>query len=122
MLNAFPYNNGHVMVAPYEHVGSLEALEAGTSSELIALAQLSQRALGAAYRPDGYNLGLNQGEVAGAGFEGHVHMHVVPRWAGDTNFMPVIGDTRVLPETLGDTLRSLREAFAEVTAGRDERG
>jgi ATP adenylyltransferase len=111
MLNAFPYNNGHVLVAPYEHVGSLEELDPAAAAELMELAQLSLRALREAYGPEGFNLGLNQGEIAGAGVADHVHLHVVPRWAGDTNFMPVVGDTRVLPEELGATLRSLRDAF-----------
>jgi ATP adenylyltransferase len=99
------------MVAPYEHVGKLEELDLETGSDLLALTQRSLRALGSAYGPDGYNVGLNQGRIAGAGIEGHVHLHVVPRWAGDTNYMAAVGDTRVLPETLDQTYRSLRDAF-----------
>jgi ATP adenylyltransferase len=111
MLNAFPYNNGHLMVAPYEHVPELQKLDERTSGELTTLTQRSLRALDRAYAPDGYNIGLNQGRVAGAGFEEHVHVHVVPRWAGDSNFMPVVGDTRVLPESLRDTYSAVRGAF-----------
>jgi ATP adenylyltransferase len=116
MLNAFPYNAGHVMVAPYAHIAALEELDGEVSSELVALTQLSLRGLASAYGPEGYNVGLNQGETAGAGFDDHVHLHVVPRWAGDTNFMPVVGDTRVLPEELGQTYAALRKAFDAIEA------
>jgi ATP adenylyltransferase len=111
MLNAFPYNNGHLMVAPYEHVPSLEQLD---EPALLELMQLTRRSLGAlrqAYSPEGFNIGVNQGNVAGAGVEDHVHQHVVPRWGGDTNFMPVIGDTRVLPQSLDDSWATLSELF-----------
>jgi ATP adenylyltransferase len=111
ILNAFPYTNGHVMVAPYEHVAKLQDLDAPTAHELIGLAQQSLEALDRAYGPQGYNVGANLGAVAGAGVEDHVHMHVVPRWKGDTNFMPVVADVRVLPEELSDTLRKMRDAF-----------
>ena len=122
ILNAFPYTNGHVMVAPYEHVGALEQLDDATAGEMIKLVQLCVRALSANYGPDGYTVGLNQGEIAGAGVADHVHLHVVPRWAGDTNFMPVVGDTRVLPEELGDSFRSLREAFGELRSAPGHAG
>jgi ATP adenylyltransferase len=112
MLNAFPYTSGHVMVAPYAHVAALQDLDEPTSAELVALVQQSLRAIDKAYRPEGYNVGANLGTVAGAGVADHFHMHVVPRWEGDTNFMPVLGDTRVLPESLDETFRSLKEAFA----------
>jgi ATP adenylyltransferase len=112
MLNAYPYNNGHVMVAPYEHVPSIEDLGAPELAELMSLAQRTLAALRAAYGPDGYNLGINQGKIAGAGFDEHVHLHVVPRWAADTNFMPVISSTRTLPESLESSFRALREALA----------
>lgn len=111
ILNAFPYNNGHLMVAPYEHGGDLEEIGEETSLELMTLTQLSMRALRNAYGPEGYNVGLNQGRIAGAGMADHVHFHVVPRWAGDTNFMPVLGDTRVLPQSLDDSYRAVRDAF-----------
>jgi ATP adenylyltransferase len=107
MLNAFPYNNGHVMVSPYEHVGSIEGLADPVVLELMNLTQRSLGALREAYAPEGFNVGINEGNVAGAGVEDHTHLHVVPRWGGDTNFMPVIGDTRVLPESLEDSYSRL---------------
>ncbi|MEA2308091.1 MAG: adenylyltransferase [Thermoleophilaceae bacterium] len=111
MLNAYPYNNGHVMVSPYRHVPSIEELDEPALLELMTLAQRSLGALRTAYAPEGFNLGINQGKVAGAGVEHHVHLHVVPRWGADTNFMPVIGDTRVLPQSLEDSYRDLTRAF-----------
>ncbi len=107
MLNAYPYNNGHVMVSPYEHVPSIEELDESTLLELMALAQRSLGAIREAYGPEGFNLGINQGKVAGAGVEHHVHLHVVPRWGGDTNFMPVLADVKVLPEHLSETREKL---------------
>ena len=111
ILNAYPYNNGHAMVAPYEHVGSLEDLDEPALLELMTLTQRLLGALREVYAPEGFNVGVNLGEAAGAGVKDHVHLHVVPRWAGDTNFMPVIGDTRVLPQSLDDSFRALRTAF-----------
>ena len=111
ILNKFPYTNGHLMVAPYEHLDSLDALDADTVAELMALAQRGIRALETSYSPHGYNVGCNQGRVAGAGVEHHIHMHVVPRWGGDTNFMPVLGDTRVMNQTLADSYDTVRGAF-----------
>ena len=112
ILNAFPYNSGHLMVAPFRHEGSIEALGADELLELMTLAQRSLAALRDAYRPQGFNLGINEGEVAGAGYAGHVHLHVVPRWAADSNFMAVTGDTRVLPQSLEDSYAELRDRFA----------
>ncbi len=100
MLNRYPYNNGHLMIAPYQHVASIEKLDAATLAELMADAQLALRALRQVMNPDGFNMGINEGKVAGAGFADHVHLHVVPRWNGDTSFMPVLADTKVLPELL----------------------
>ena len=111
MLNAYPYTSGHVMVSPYEHVPSIEQLGDETLLELMQLVKRSQAAIREAYGPEGFNVGVNQGKAAGAGIEEHVHMHVVPRWGGDTNFMPVIADARVLPQSLDDSLRELRAAF-----------
>jgi ATP adenylyltransferase len=111
MLNAYPYTNGHVMVAPYEHVDSIERLGPDALTELMTLTQRSMAAIRSAYGPDGFNLGVNQGKVAGAGVEDHVHLHVVPRWSGDTNFMPVTGGVRVLPQSLADSYEELRSAF-----------
>lgn len=112
ILNAFPYNNGHVMVAPYRHVPSIEQLEGRALLELMTMAQDSLGALRRAYGPEGFNLGINQGKVAGAGVEHHVHLHVVPRWGADTNFMPVVSGTRVLPQSLADSYDALTEAYA----------
>src|SRR6266545_3450512 len=100
ILNRFPYTSGHVMVVPYEHTATLEALPEETAAEMMKLAQSSECILRAEYRPDGLNLGMNLGKSAGAGVTGHVHLHVLPRWAGDANFMTTVGETRVLPEDL----------------------
>ncbi len=100
LMNAYPYNNGHLLVVPYEHVSDVLSL---SEEQLMDMMRLTRRTLGAierAMRPDGFNVGFNVGRVAGAGIEEHVHMHIVPRWAGDTNFMPVLGDTRVVPQSL----------------------
>ena len=112
MLNAYPYNNGHLMVSPFRHVASIEELEDAVLLELLQLTTRSIRALRDAYAPEGFNIGVNQGKVAGAGFDDHIHLHVVPRWGGDTNFMPVIGGTRVLPQSLQDSYDALRPGFA----------
>ena len=112
ILNAFPYNNGHVMVAPYRHVPSIEQLEGPALLELMTMAQDSLGALRRAYGPEGFNLGINQGKVAGAGVEHHVHLHVVPRWGADTNFMPVVSGTRVLPQSLADSYEAITDAYA----------
>jgi ATP adenylyltransferase len=111
ILNAYPYNNGHVMVAPYAHEPTIEPLDEPTLLEIMLLTRRSMAALRSAYGPEGFNIGINQGKVAGAGIEEHVHAHVVPRWGGDTNFMPVIADTRVLPQSLADSWKELTEAF-----------
>jgi len=111
ILNKYPYTNGHLMVAPYEHVAELQALDGETVAEIMSLAQRGMKALEASFAPHGYNVGLNQGRVAGAGVEHHIHMHVVPRWGGDTNFMPVLGDTRVMNQTLQDSYETVKEAF-----------
>jgi ATP adenylyltransferase len=111
LLNLFPYTNGHLMVAPYEHVARLQDLPPKTVAELMALAQRAMDRLDEVYDPHGYNVGFNQGRVAGAGYEHHIHMHVVPRWGGDTNFMPVIADTKVMPQTLQQSYDALKGAF-----------
>jgi ATP adenylyltransferase len=112
ILNAFPYASGHLMAVITRHVGTLEAATTEELAEAMALVQSATRALGIAYHPDGFNVGLNQGRVAGAGVLGHLHMHLVPRWNGDTNFMPVTADTRVLPEALETTYDRLAAALA----------
>jgi ATP adenylyltransferase len=111
ILNLFPYTNGHLMVAPFEHLATLQALDGETAAETMALAQRAIAALEERYQPQGYNVGINQGRVAGAGYEGHIHLHVVPRWAGDTNYMPVLGDTRVMPQSLEQSYEALKGAF-----------
>jgi ATP adenylyltransferase len=117
ILNAFPYNNGHLMVAPYEHVGELERLDDDTLLELMTLTRSSMRALAGAYGPEGFNVGLNQGRIAGAGMADHVHIHVVPRWGGDTNYMPVLAGTRVLPQSLEASYQALRDSFTNLEEG-----
>jgi ATP adenylyltransferase len=111
LLNLFPYTNGHLMVAPFEHLATLQDLDQQTVAELMALAQRAMTVLEERYEPHGFNVGFNQGRVAGAGFEHHIHMHVVPRWGGDTNFMPVLADARVMPQSLEDSYATLRGSF-----------
>jgi len=113
ILNLYPYNNGHVMVVPYRHAPTLSALEPLELQELALLTQRAERVLVEAYRPQGINIGVNVGKAAGAGVVDHIHVHLVPRWTGDTNFMTVTGETRVLPEDLADTGRRLRPLFAD---------
>ena len=110
-LNAYPYSTGHMMILPYAHEASLGKLAAEAAQEMMALAQRATRALEQEYRPDGINLGMNLGQAAGAGVADHLHLHILPRWAGDTNFMTIISQTRVLPETLSQSWKRLREAF-----------
>jgi ATP adenylyltransferase len=112
LLNRYPYNSGHVMVAPYRHTGDFAGLDPDTANALTALAQQAVSALERAYRPEAFNVGLNLGRAAGAGLPDHLHVHVVPRWTGDTNFMPVVGNTKVLPETLEQTYDRLAPLFA----------
>jgi len=117
ILNRFPYNNGHLMVAPYAHVATLEDLETKTLAELMALTQRSLRVLREAYDPQGFNVGVNIGEVAGAGMATHVHLHIVPRWGGDNNYMSTVGGTRVIPEWLDQTYERLRPLFESAGSG-----
>jgi ATP adenylyltransferase len=111
LLNLYPYTTGHLMIAPYEHVATLGETQPGTLEEMTALARASEQRLRALYRPLGLNIGMNIGECAGAGVAGHIHMHVVPRWPGDSSFMTTVGETRVLPEALEITYEKLRRAF-----------
>jgi len=111
LVNLYPYTTGHVMIAPYEHVANLEDATEETLAEMMLLTRLTAKHLRAVYRAQGLNLGMNLGECAGAGVAGHIHMHVLPRWAGDANFMTAVGETRVLPEDLGETYRKLARAF-----------
>jgi len=111
ILNRFPYTSGHVMVVPVQHVATLEELSEEALVEMFRLARDCERHLRAIYRPEGLNLGMNIGKSAGAGIAGHLHLHILPRWTGDTNFMTVVGETRVLPEDLTVTWERLREAW-----------
>jgi ATP adenylyltransferase len=111
VLNAYPYTSGHLMVAPLRHVGELEDLEAAEAAELWSTVTLAVRALKGAYEPGGVNVGLNLGRPAGAGVPGHLHVHVLPRWNGDTNFMTTVAGVRILPETLADSWGKLRDAW-----------
>lgn len=114
VMNRYPYNSGHLMIAPLRHVGELDELE---QSELLGVMDGSMKciaALRAAYAPQGFNVGFNLGEAGGAGVPGHLHLHVVPRWTGDTNFMPVVGETKVLPEGLDQTYERLKGYFSQV--------
>ena len=112
ILNAYPYAPGHVLAVVNRHVGSVEEATPDELGEAMTLVQQATAALRRAYRPDGFNIGLNQGRVAGAGIEGHLHVHVVPRWTGDTNFMAVLGEVKVLPEALEATWERLRAAMS----------
>jgi len=111
ILNAFPYSSGHLMVIPYQHLPLLAALPSEAAAEMMHLTQRAETALCSTYKPDGINLGMNLGEAAGAGVAEHIHMHALPRWFGDTNFISVLGETRVLPEALDVTWKRLREAL-----------
>ncbi|MGQ9569126.1 MAG: HIT family protein [Anaerolineae bacterium] len=112
MLNLYPYNTGHLMIIPREHAPSLEDLDAETRQEIMDLINLSLRILRRALRPDGFNIGVNIGRAAGAGISEHVHVHIVPRWEGDTNFMPIMAETRVMPELLTQTYDKLKAVLA----------
>jgi ATP adenylyltransferase len=111
ILNRYPYNDGHLMIVPFAHLATLEDLDAGTMGELMALTQRSLQVLRLEYEPDGFNVGVNIGEVAGAGVADHVHVHIVPRWRGDNNYISTVGKTRVIPEWLDQTYERLRPLF-----------
>ena len=111
IMNLYPYSNGHLMVAPVEHLPHLSDLDAQVSAEMMALTQRSMAALDKAVRPEGFNIGYNIGHAAGAGITDHVHQHVVPRWAGDTTFMPVLAGRKTIGEAVEETLQKLREVF-----------
>jgi ATP adenylyltransferase len=116
ILNKFPYNAGHLMVVPHRHIAQMAGLEDSELSEMAKLTQLSERVLTEAYSPQGINVGMNLGRPAGAGIVDHLHMHLVPRWNGDTNFMTVVGEVRVLPEELPRTAERLRPIFKRLSA------
>ena len=111
VLNRYPYTSGHLLIVPNEHVGELDSAGKGITDEMMDLTKRSQAALRHVYQPDGFNVGMNLGKAAGAGIVDHIHIHILPRWVGDTNFMTTVGETRVLPEDLATTYKKLREKF-----------
>ncbi len=111
ILNLYPYTSGHLMIVPYEHTDSLAVTSSGTTTEMMEMAKRAQTALEAEYHPDGFNIGMNLGRSAGAGVADHIHLHVVPRWTGDANFVSIVGETRVLPEDLATTYEKLKKHF-----------
>jgi ATP adenylyltransferase len=113
ILNRYPYTSGHLMIAPYQHVSRLQQVDLETVDEMMRLARLSERIIEEIYQPQGLNIGMNLGEAAGAGIEQHIHLHVLPRWMGDANFMTSIGDARILPEELSVTFTKLSDAFKQ---------
>jgi len=121
LLNAYPYTNGHLLVAPYQHAGNLQDLNDETLYELMKLIQKGIVLLTQASHPDGFNVGLNLGRAAGAGLADHVHAHIVPRWQADTNFLTIIGETRTIPEMLDETYRRLQAVLKAERQGEDQR-
>lgn len=122
LMNLYPYNNGHLLVAPKRHVGDIEDLEDEEMLELFQVTRWMVGILRRAFNPDGFNIGINVGRVAGAGIPGHFHIHIVPRWNGDTNFMPVLGDVKVISEGLETTYRKIRQAMDEQKREQDQTG
>lgn len=111
MMNIYPYNNGHLMIAPYKHTGNLEELTPEELNEMMEMVVECIKILKETMNPDGFNVGMNIGRVAGAGFDEHVHIHIVPRWNGDTNFMPILADTKIVPMSLDEAYRVLKQKF-----------
>lgn len=117
ILNRFPYTSGHLMVVPYAHIAELEQLDSDTRAEIMDLIVKASQVLKVIYRPEGFNIGANIGAAAGAGVAAHLHFHIVPRWAGDSNFMSTLANTRVLPESLEDTYNRVTQAWNEQNPG-----
>ena len=113
VLNLYPYSNGHILVAPYKHEADMANLSAGELGEMMQFVIQAKQTLDAVMAPHGYNIGFNLGRAAGAGLESHIHLHIVPRWDGDTNFMPVIGETKVIPQHIEEVWEKVTEAFRE---------
>lgn len=122
IMNLYPYNTGHLMIAPYAHTADLPNLDQATSAELFELTRRAAALLGQALAPHGFNIGMNLGRTAGAGIDEHMHMHVVPRWNGDANFMPIVGGTKLIPESLDQTYAKLRPLFDQVTGWQNHVG
>jgi ATP adenylyltransferase len=114
IMNLYPYTTGHIMVAPYRHVGSISDLTEQESREIMTLLGWSEQVLRRGLEPDGFNMGMNIGRCAGAGYPDHIHVHVVPRWEGDANFMPILSEVKVLPETLQDTYKKIMDAKSQL--------
>jgi ATP adenylyltransferase len=114
IMNKYPYNNGHIMIAPYNHTGDFEELSEEEMLEMSTLIQKWQKVIKKAMKPEGFNIGMNLGRIAGAGFEKHLHYHLVPRWSGDTNFMPIIGETKVVPMSVDDAYDLLLKVYKEI--------
>lgn len=114
ILNLYPYNSGHLLVVPFQHAARLEDIEPEVGAELFHVSQRAAGILREAMAPDGFNFGINQGSISGAGIADHIHLHVVPRWGGDTNFMPVLADTKVMPELLSATANKIRPMFSRL--------
>ncbi len=112
VLNLYPYNNGHMMIIPYQHVSDISDLDEQTAHELWTMVTRSKEALATAFHPEGFNIGMNIGRPSGAGIDQHIHMHIVPRWNGDTNFMPVTGETKVISQSLEDAYDALKPHFS----------
>lgn len=118
ILNRYPYTSGHLMIVPYNHVSKLTAESAVSTNEMMELARQAEQVLEAVYHPEGLNMGMNFGAAAGAGISQHIHLHMLPRWSGDANFMTTVSNTRIIPEALGDTYEKVSRAFAELTRHR----
>jgi ATP adenylyltransferase len=118
IMNNYPYNNGHLMVAPYRHAKDLSILDNTELHQHIETIRLAESLLRKAFNPEGFNIGMNIGKIAGAGVEGHVHTHIIPRWSGDTNFMPVLSNTKVIPEGLRESYRKLKRLLPQISKGQ----
>ncbi|BDC19255.1 HIT domain-containing protein [Acidianus sp. HS-5] len=119
ILNRFPYNPGHVMIVPYRHVSSIDLLDNNEAQDVFRLIKITLSSIRKIYSPDGFNIGINIGRTAGAGIEAHVHVHIVPRWNGDANFMPVLSNTKVLPEDLDTTYAKLKKTINDIISNED---
>jgi len=117
IINRYPYNNGHLMIVPYNHFSEVEMLSDEEILEMMKFLKLSIKVLSKKFSPEGFNIGVNLGKVAGAGIDDHIHLHIVPRWTGDTNFMPVLGDTKIISQNLQETWKIIKEGFDEIKIG-----